>query len=379
MSPRPRSQGNKDLPQNVEINRKGEVTYYRYIMPDGKRHSLGKDRSEAIAAALALNATLTRNPDIVSRILDRHKEAEEERRAVPNMTYVIQEYNKRLALKKYAATSRANLRRMLTEYEHRWATRNVDGMTVLDVAGLLNEKPAHSYIKHRILLIDLFAFCTHQGWLEDNPAAKTMEAIVPEKQRQRHTIEALMQIRAISPDYLRRAIDLALYSVQRRGDLVRLQRTAINIPNNTMTVLQEKSRNYATPVFIEIDMHPELLAAVMSCITNPLAFKCPYLLHYKPKRMTKTIKEGKPHHLAMTEGFLTKEFAKYRDESGVYSLLPPEQRPSFHDIRAIGIKMVTEKYGQVYAMALAGHADERMWKHYLDGHEERKPVKVSYR
>lgn len=379
MAPRPRGSGNRDLPPNVEINRRGDTTYYRYVMPDGKRHSLGKDKQQAIEAGLALNSTLSRNPDIVSRLLERAREAEKERLAVPHMGYVIEEYSKRLAQKRYADSSRANLRQMLAEYDNRWASRQVDSMTVLDVASLLNGKTAHSYIKHRILLIDLFAFCTHQGWIPDNPAAKTMEAIVPEKQRQRHTLEALMRIREASPDYLQRAIDLALHSVQRRGDLVRLQRTAVNIPANTMTVLQEKSRNYAKPVFIEIDMHPELQAAVIACISTPLAFKCPYLLHYKPKRMTRQAREGKPHHLAMTEGFLSKEFAKYRDGSGVYADLRPEQRPSLHDIRALGIKLVSEKYGQAYAMALAGHADERMWRHYLDGHEEPKPVKVSFR
>lgn len=196
--------------------------------------------------------------------------------------------------------------------------------------------------------------------------------------RQRHTIEGLIAIRAISPDYLQRAIDLALHSVQRRADLVNLKRTDINLPNNTMTVLQEKSRNYANPIYIEVDMHPELQQAVLNCVSSPLAFQCPYLLHYQPDRITKQIKQ-KTHHLAMTGDFLGKEFAKYRDKSNVYSHLEIGQRPSFHDIRALGIKLITDKYGQAYAIALAGHADERMWKHYLDGHEERKPVKVSFR
>jgi integrase len=379
MSPRARNAGNRDLPPHVEVDTKNGVKYYRYVMPDGKRHSLGKDKQTAVDAAMTLNVELARNPDILARIMSKKLAAEVKANPVPPLEYAIEQFKLRLQQKTYADSTRENHRYLLAEYVNRWGSRRVNDITVLDVAGLLNEKPAHSYIKHRIMLIDLWSFMSHQGWVKENIANLTMEAIVPKKQRQRHTLEALMQIRAISPNYLQRAIDLALHSVQRRGDLVKLKRTAINIPANTMTVLQEKSRNYATPVYIEVDMHPELQQAIMSCISNPLAFKCPYLLNYRPGRMTKQCREQKLHHLAMTENFVTKEFARCRDESGVYSHLEPGQRPSFHDIRALGIKLITEKYGQAYAMALAGHADERMWKHYLEGHEEVKPVRVSYR
>ena len=368
MSPRPRKIGNKDLPPHTETNTVNGVTYYRYVMPDGTRHSLGKDKKEAVDAALILNAELSRNPSIADRILKKQHELAQQNNLVPPMSYVIEQYQKRLLLKKYAQSTRENQRYMLNEYLTKWGDRRANELSVLDVAALLNSKPAHSYIKHRIMLIDLCAFMTHQGWSTENVASKTMEAIVPSKQRQRHTIEGLMAIRAISPDYLQRAIDLALHSVQRRADLV----------NNTMTVLQEKSRNYANPIYIEVDMHPELQQAVLNCVSSPLAFQCPYLLHYRPYAITKQI-EQKTHHLAMTGDFLSREFAKYRDQSNIYSHLEIGQRPSFHDIRALGIKLITEKYGQAYAMALAGHADERMWKHYLDGHEERKPVKVSFR
>ena len=71
--------------------------------------------------------------------------------------------------------------------------------------------------------------------------------------------------------------------------------------------------------------------------------------------------------------------ARARDQSETCAHTPPELRPSFHDLYAIGIKLVKAKYRKEYAMALAGHADERMWRHYLEGHEAPKPVRVSFR
>tara|TARA_R110001599_G_scaffold140383_1_gene320408 strand:+ start:8621 stop:8953 length:333 start_codon:yes stop_codon:yes gene_type:complete len=71
-----------------------------------------------------------------------------------------------------------------------------------------------------------------------------------------------------------------------------------------------------------------------------------------------------------TAGLPTKQFRKWRDESGVYDHLQPRERPSFHDIRALGIMPYFKAgYPKEYIMALAVHANEDMTNHYIDGHE----------
>ena len=152
------------------------------------------------------------------------------------------------------------------------------------------------------------------------------------------------------------AIDLALHSIQRRGDLVALQRTAVNVKENTMTVLQHKSLNYDKPIFIEVDMHPELAETVIKCIESSFRLRCPYLIATRPERITEHNRIAKLHPFAVTEDHLTKQFQKYRDLSEVYDHLEPRQRPSFHDLRALGVYNITQKYGKAYAQALAGHA-----------------------
>lgn len=185
MAPRPREIGNRDLPLYVEVNTKNGTKYYRYVMPDGTRHSLGKDKAQAVEAALTLNVTLERNPDIVAKILAKKTTAKQPN-LIPPISYVIEQYELRLQQKTYADSSRENHRQMLNNYLQRWGNKRANELTVLDVAEFLNSKSAHSYIKHRIMLIDLCTFMTHQGWITDNVASKTMEAIVPKKQRQRH-------------------------------------------------------------------------------------------------------------------------------------------------------------------------------------------------
>lgn len=126
-------------------------------------------------------------------------------------------------------------------------------------------------------------------------------------------------------------------------------------------------------------MHPELRETILLCVENSLSLRCPYLIAARPDRITEHNRNTKLHAFAVTEDHLTKQFQKYRDMSGVYDHLEPRQRPSFHDLRALGIYNITQKYGKAYAQALAGHATVKMTEHYISGHEAPKPERVSYR
>ena len=248
-----------------------------------------------------LNEQFARRPDLIAKV----RAAVEPQTVVANdppLSWLISEYReKRFAFQRYSARSTKEIEFKLAAYDRLWGERRVQSITVLDIATFLNARSGHAQKKHRQLLSELFQFACHQGFRADNPAAATMEPIVPLKKRTRHSLEALEAILENAPDYLARAINLALHSLQRRGDLIRLQRIAVNVEQNTLQVLQEKTRNYPNPVFIEIDMHPELQEAVRACLASPIA--CPFLLHYRPKRLPPKQQQKKPHHFAMTEAF----------------------------------------------------------------------------
>ncbi len=71
----------------------------------------------------------------------------------------------------------------------------------------------------RAILIDLFNHAAAKGLRPDIPAASTIPKIV-KKQRKRHTLEGLKAIRDGSPRWLNDAIDLAVITAQRRGDIL---------------------------------------------------------------------------------------------------------------------------------------------------------------
>ena len=376
MSPRGRTRKNHDLPQNLKVLNNQSGTYYFYVFPDGRCKSLGKNKQEAIQLTNELNLALSVNKDKLSSLLNHHKNAPEKTKSPP-FDWAVKDFTeKRLSLKTISERTRKETDYKLRQYIEFFGTTNVHKIEHSQIVSFLNDKTPHTYVKHRILLSQLWEYFVHQAWADKNHPENTMRAIMPKKVRQRHSLDKLMAIRAICPDYMQRAIDIALHSIQRLGDQVLLHRDIVDLEANTLTVLQQKSRNYAKPVYIKIYMHPELRAAVDACLSTGIP--CPYLLHYRPARMTAEIRAAKNHPFAMTEKFVTKQFQKFRDESGVYDDLEIGERPSWHDIRALGELLISEKYGHDYAQALAGHS-EKMHTHYLSGHGEQQPELVSWR
>lgn len=202
MTPKARRSGNTDLAgTNIKVNRHASGTiYYSYILPNGRTKSLGKDKAAALEAAAVLNEQFSRRPDLIAKI----RASIEPQTIVaddPPLSWLIREYReKRLALQRYSDRSRAEIEYKLAAYERHWGERRVQSIAVLDLATFLNARSGHAQKKHRHLLRELFQFACHQGFRVDNPAAATMEPIVPPKKRTRHSMEALDAILKTTPD-----------------------------------------------------------------------------------------------------------------------------------------------------------------------------------
>jgi len=227
------------------------------------------------------------------------------------------------------------------------------------------------------MLLRLFQFAGHQGYLKINPVAVTLEKSESKKVRQRHTWEGYTKILEASPDWLNRAMRIGLYSLQRRGDVVLLNRNInkVDLDAGTITILQHKTRNYKNPVYIEIEMGEPLHKAVEDCIRS--AIPCPYLIHRRPYRMTTKTRQAKAHPFAVTPGYLTREFSELRDRVGAYAEMAPAERPTYHELRAFGSFLYEQAcYSREYIMALSGHAKESTLESYIKDHAGMAPKRV---
>lgn len=371
---RNRSPLTRGLPPNLYPNPSAGRVYYRYRFPDGRFQSLGADKATAITAAYELNQHFG-SAGLSDRALTRHARPS---RANPAIPALIAEYRAHvLDRKPYSRSHRDGIDIRLRQYQRAWPECAVQGFSTRDIAAFLNHQSIYQYVAHRRQLVELFQFACHQGYRNDNPAERTLvkSRRAADKARQRHSLDGYRAIHAIAEPWLQRAMDILLYSLQRRDDVVNIQRSDLDLARGTITLLQRKTRNYAHPVYLAIEMGAGLKGAVNAALSSGVP--CPHLVHRRPKRMPAAQRRAAPHPFAVSPDRLTRAFAAARDASGAYAHLAPEQRPTVHELRALGAHLYQAAgYSDDYIMALTGHADRRMLAHYTKDHQQAAPKLV---
>lgn len=377
MAPRKRDKRNSNLTgTNIKKMTKSGKDYFYYQMPDGSLAPLAHGNEKAsVEAAHALNRALRPSGSIVERVLARPPKPVLRN---PLVVDVIDQFQQDWVLQQdYSKTTLQTRIQKLNAYRREWPHKRIGDLDTFTIAQYLRQFSPESARHHRNVLEPLFRFAASEGYETQRPMADIERRKVTGRKRARHTWDGHYAIYQASPEWLQRAILIALYSLQRRADLVAINiKDQINLEERTIRVLQQKSRNYDQPVFIEITMGDDLFDVVTRAIRSDVP--CPFLIHYRPIRIKASDRAAKLHPFAVTPGYLSKAYAKVRDSVGVYNHLPPVQRPGIHSLRALGIWLYHKAgYSDDYIMALAGHANERMTAHYAEGHERKAPVKVS--
>ncbi|WP_434703139.1 tyrosine-type recombinase/integrase [Pseudomonas sp. Z1-12] len=360
--PRARTIKNRNLPANLYPNGK----YWQYKNPiTGKKTSINKPMAEAIKLANAANAKLlpllADDGSLLAMITGD---------AAPKFSGCLDRFeNEWLGTRNYAERTLKEIKFKLARYREDLGDLMMGQLDVLTVAEYLDGFENNAYTKHRGLLVQIFAFAVAKGLCERNSAELTLVKKEAEKKRQRHTVEGLNTILNYvgTPIWLKRAIRLGLLSLQRREDIVMWPKSDVDLEQNTIKVSPGKTQNYGKPVHLEIAMGQALREVVGECMRSPVV--CPYLIHYSPKARKRSQLDAKLHWNAVTPDYLTKSFAQARDDSEAYKDMPAGERPTFHEIRALGAWLYEQQgFPQEYIQGLMGHADVKMTEHYQAGH-----------
>jgi integrase len=371
---RPRKHVNRSWPPGLYArSRVGKATYYIYRGPAAEKEIyLGMDLQAAIRGVGLVLAKRAVEPvqKVIARIerptrtLSAHVEWFQ--------THVLAERRSKRG-KPLSDSTLTNTRQQLRIIVAKLGSRDIELIDRRAIAEFLRAFPAQSSNKYRSLLRQLFESARAEGLREDNPVEGTAkrEFVV---QRQRLPRAAYDAIRAAAEPWFQRALDLAFWSLQRREDLVNMH--VDHWADGKLSVRQGKVEGHGTGL-LRITPGKNLRKAIIACLNSrdrdaipPATAPCPYLLHRVPKKRRKV--EGREHFGQVAAEMLTREFQDLRDGLRLFDELEMGQRPSFHEIRALGAdESRNGGWSDEKVQALLGHTTLDMTRHYLDRHGER--------
>lgn len=348
---RTRAPKNRDLPPYLYRYQDG---FYLFERPDGRRFSLGKNKARAVRLAVQLNQEL-RAPSACEEQLLRKIRGENSNRLADALHRYMQEY---LPDRGLAPKTLAENTRMLTAMSAAFGETATDKLSVKQVADYLDTLPANAGNKYRAQLGQFYAWAIAKGLTGSNPAEATLkkrEIVI----RQRLTLEQYQAIHAAADLWFQNAMDLGLHTLQRREDLCWLRFS--DLREGRLFISQRKvARHNAGHLAIQI--LPPLQAVITRCRDDVLS---PFLIHRVPEKRRDA--RQREHWTQVLPEMLSREFQALRDTLHLCDNLMPEQRPSFHEIRALGAHL----YQQAGAdpQTLLGHTTAKTTRVYLDRHK----------
>lgn len=345
---RPRKQSNRSLPPNLYPDHKGRTTYYRYKSPkDGKWYPMGKDKLAAIRAAKELNARLLVAPDLVIRVMGGEN----------TLGDFLDKYLSKQEQSDLSSETLKAYRHVVMRVKNKIGNVAIADLTQGHLSNLFEETPPAMAKQIRQYLKTALKHAVAAGLTKENVANKTLPIFVKRK-RGRLTLAQFKAIYQKASPLLQNGMMLGLLTLQRREDLVKLRFKDIEGDYEYLYVVQKKTEKHGDSARLKIKIGPALREVLKRCRDGVVS---QYILHH-----TKDYGAAKPGSKIGID-WLTISFASTRDLLPEFANMPSEQRPTFHEIRALG--------GHLYEQAgvdpqiLFGHTDKAMTERYLEGHK----------
>ena len=358
---------------------------YRYRHPHtGVFWSLGNDRDKAVEAAEQLNIKLGCVPktidELCSQIIESTNTLHEPAKKInseddppeqaSDFSSIVDAYETEwLPDKRLKPTTLEIVSYQLKRFRADLGNKQVTDITTRFVSEYLNKNfTRNAYIKHRVRLIDILDYAVSRGLINDNPATRTQAKNNVSKHRKPLTFTQYQSIKAIAPHWLQCAMELSLITLQARNEIVGMQYA--DISEGVLHVIRQKTRDMTHKAYLAIEISDSLDRLIKS-IRNEQA--SPYIIHEAPQRHNRS--QVKTHWTQVLPDRLSKQFSKYRDETGLFNHLDNQEKPTFHEIRALGGHLYLQQgYSKEYVNALMGHTTMAMTEDYTDRHQRWQAV-----
>lgn len=378
MAARPRKREYRHLPEYLVFDKDRGV--YKFTLITGKKKNIGKDRAVAIAIAREYNLRMRTENALSVEMLIR------ESGGILGEAKPFAEYVDHIMVR--AIENERPSQNTLDDW-------NNDALRVKDFfvnipACDIELEHVNAYINHYhadasanvqnrkvSFLKKLFSYAVDESLMLDNPATRKKMRRTEEKKRRRLTFENFIAIRRAAEPWLRTAMDLALQTTHARLEVSRIRYSIrepkdgicgcmwLEQPENgiygTLYIHRQKvQKKEASHVAIPIG---EQLKKIIDDSRDNVA--SPFIVHRLPDRQVKRSKEVS-HPTQVAPDYLSRSFSTTRDKLSLCDNLPIDERPTFHEIRALAAHLF-DKQG-IDPQGRMAHSDAKSTKIYTQNH-----------
>lgn len=376
MAARRREFKNRHLPDYLYHDPKAG---YRFTLIDGTRASLGHERTMAIAIAKEYNQRMRPSGSYVEKLIRQSGGKNGEYK--PLGTYVDRIIRRIIEDEQPAGDSKDTLMNDAERAKEFFADVVGFDITLDHVNSYISRYhgEASANVQNRKVswLKKLFGYAMDESLMDDNPASRKRMRKTASKERRRLTLEQYKLIHAAAPVWLQTAMDLALQTTHARLEVSRIKYNIkrpdegkcgcvwFDEPKNGIYGIlyihrQKVEKKEASHVAIPIG--DELKRIIDKSRDNVAS---PFVVHRLPERQNKLSKEV-THRTQLTPDYISRSFSDVRDQVGVATTFPVEQRPTFHEIRALAAHLIDQM--GISPQARMAHTDAESTKIYTANH-----------
>ncbi|WFQ79961.1 site-specific integrase [Xenorhabdus sp. SF857] len=381
MAGRPRKREFRHLPDYLYFD--NSIKEYRLTLVNGKRKVIGSDKAMAVAIAREYNNIMRPEQSVcISSLLKESGGKFGE--SLPFSDHVDKLFDRIISDEKPAANTLADWNSNIERVKEFFADIPCMEISLEHVNEYLNKyhTEASANVQNRKVsfLKKLFSYAIDESLMLDNPAERKKRKRTEEKIRRRLSFEDFKKIRIAAEPWLRTAMDLALQTTQARLEVSRIKYN-IKSPqegvcgcmwypesqNGIYGMLyihrQKVQHKEASHVAIPIG---EKLKQIIDGSRDSVA--SPYVVHRLPKRRPNKISAEVNHPTQVAPDYLSRAFSDLRDKVGVAAHLTMDERPTFHEIRALAAHLF--KNNGLDPQARMAHSDAKSTKVYTQNHVE---------
>ncbi|EKO1175616.1 phage integrase SAM-like domain-containing protein [Escherichia coli] len=378
MAARPRKREYRHLPDYLVFDKDRGV--YKFTLVTGKKKNIGKDRAVAIAIAREYNLRMRASNSPSVEVLIRESGGVYGE-AKPFAEYVDHIMSRAIENEQPSQNTLDDWNNDALRVKHFFNIIPACDIELEHVNAYINhyhsESSANVQNRKVSFLKKLFSYAVDESLMLDNPATRKKMRRTEEKKRQRLSLDNFIAIRRAAEPWLRTAMDLALQTTHARLEVSRIK-YSIREPKNgvcgcvwleqpengihgTLYIHRQKvQKKEASHVAIPIG---EELKRIIDDSRDSVA--SPYIVHRIPERKVKRSKEVS-HPTQVAPDYLSRSFSAVRDKLGLCDNLLMDERPTFHEIRALAAHLF-DKQG-IDPQGRMAHSDAKSTKIYTQNH-----------